>query len=237
MTSSSTVRIEALGRENYDTWKLQVRALLVKNDAWGYVSGTITKPEPTTDNAEAIAEWNSKDEKAKSDLILSIMPNQLKIIKNCQTSRELWLTLENIFQSKGPARKATLLKSLTVQKLNEGGDMIEHLHNFFDCVDKLGDLEINIHPDQLVIMMLNSLPSTFENFRVAIESRDQLPTPENLRTKIVEEYQARNSASSSSQGAMYAKKRFGNKKKWSNESHGKNESKKEDQTSEKSREI
>lgn len=237
MTSSSTVRIEALGRENYDTWKLQVRALLVKNDAWGYVSGTITKPEPTADNAEAIAEWNSKDEKAKSDLILSIMPNQLKIIKNCQTSRELWLTLENIFQLKGPARKATLLKSLTVQKLNEGGDMIEHLHNFFDCVDKLGDLEINIHPDQLVIMMLNSLPSTFENFRVAIESRDQLPTPENLRTKIVEEYQARNSASSSSQGAMYAMKRFGNKKKWSNESHGKNESKKEDQTSEKSREI
>ena len=40
MSSTHSMRIEALGKDNFDTWKLliQVKALLVKNDA-NYVSG------------------------------------------------------------------------------------------------------------------------------------------------------------------------------------------------------
>lgn len=78
MSANSVVRIEALGRDNYDTWKLQMRALLVKNDAWNYVSGEVVKPEPTATNAVEIHDWNTKDEKAKSDLILS-RSEQIKV--------------------------------------------------------------------------------------------------------------------------------------------------------------
>jgi hypothetical protein len=172
MNANSVVRIEVLGRENYDTWKLQMRALLVKNDAWGYVSGAIVKPELVENDAAsaaAVREWKIKDEKAKSDLILSIGASQLKQIKNCVTSRELWLKLESTFDSRGPARKATLLKALTLKKMDEGGDAREHLHEFFDTVDKLSKMDININPDQLAIMMLYSLPSSFENCRCAID--------------------------------------------------------------------
>lgn len=70
MSANSVVRIEALGRDKHDTWKLQMRALLVKNDAWGFVSGETKKPEPTETNAAEVREWKTKDEKAKSDLIL-----------------------------------------------------------------------------------------------------------------------------------------------------------------------
>lgn len=54
MSTNSVVRIEALGRDNYDMWKLQMRALLVKNDAWGYVSGEVVKPEPSAANAAEV---------------------------------------------------------------------------------------------------------------------------------------------------------------------------------------
>lgn len=43
--NSAVIRIEVLTRENYDTWKLQMQALLTKNDAWMYVSGELPKPE------------------------------------------------------------------------------------------------------------------------------------------------------------------------------------------------
>lgn len=215
MSANSVVRIEALGRDNYDTWKLQMRALLVKNDAWGYVSGEITKPEPTTTNAAEFRDWNIRNEKAKSDLILSIGASQLKLIKNCTTSSELWLRLENIFQSKGPSRKATLLKSLILQKMSEGGDVREHLHGFLDTVDKLSEMDVVINPDQLAIMMLYSLPSSFENFRIAIESRDELPESETLRTKIIEEFDARKNSGTSnrSQDAMFVHKKKRSKQK------------------------
>jgi gag-polypeptide of LTR copia-type len=59
-------------------------------------------------------------------------------------------------------------------------------------------------------MLLYSLPPSFENFRCAIESRDELPTPEVLRVKIVEESDARkNDTRISDNNAMLARKQNG----------------------------
>ncbi|KAL0842148.1 hypothetical protein ABMA28_014324, partial [Loxostege sticticalis] len=97
----STVRIENLGRENYDSWRIQVQAILIKNDLWDYVDGTIQKPAEVAE--EAI--WQSKDAKARAELILTMNPSELRHTRDCKTSRELWLKLEAIYASKGPARK------------------------------------------------------------------------------------------------------------------------------------
>ena len=71
-------------------------------------------------------------------------------------------------------------------------DVREHLREFFDSVDKLGDMEIEINRDLLAVLLLYSLPTNFGMFRCAIESRDELSTPEVLRVKIIEESNARN---------------------------------------------
>lgn len=56
-------------------------------------------------------------------------------------------------------------------------------------------------------MLLYSLPPSFENFRCAIESRDELPTPEMLRVKIIEENDARrNDTRNLTPNAMVVKK-------------------------------
>lgn len=208
--ASSNVRIELLNKENFDTWKIQMEALLVKNDAWSYVSGETVKPEVVAgDEASAtrLKKWETADRKAKSDIILSISPTELKQVKGCETSREVWDKLASIYQSKGPARKATLLKQLTLQRMEDDEDVREHLRKFFDTVDKLSDMEVTINPDLLTVMLLYSLPPRFENFRCAIESRDELPTPEALRVKIAEEHDARkNDTRITGQGAMIAKR-------------------------------
>ena len=175
---------------------MQMQALLVKNDEWSYVNGEYKNPdlvEGDPNSAKAVAEWVKMDSKARSGIILCIAPTELKQIKSCTTSRELWVKLENIYQSKGPARKATFLKQLTLQRLNEGGDIRDHINKFFDAVDKLREMDMDINSDLLAIMLLYSLPKSFENFGCAIESRDQLPSPEVLRLKITEESDARKS--------------------------------------------
>lgn len=207
-------RIETLSKDNYDTWVLQMQAILIKADNWDYVSGEIKRPGLVAGDAQselALKQWNTADGKAKSDLILAISPSELKQIKNCETSKEIWDKLEGIYRSKGPARKATLLKQLTVHKMEETQDIREHLNTFFDAVDKLADLEVEINNDLLAIMLLYSLPNSFDTFRCAIESRDQLPTPENLRIKILEESDARSngrgaSVVSNKQDALFTNK-------------------------------
>lgn len=51
---SNTVRIELLNKENYDTWKIQMQALLTKNEAWTYMSRQKPKPKVTQNNAEEV---------------------------------------------------------------------------------------------------------------------------------------------------------------------------------------
>lgn len=87
------------------------------------VNGELVKPEDTHANQEAREAWLKGDSKARSDIILAINPTKLKQVKGCETSREVWLKLKNIYQSKGPARKATLLKQLALQRMDETGDV------------------------------------------------------------------------------------------------------------------
>jgi hypothetical protein len=124
--SYTSVKIEPLGKENFDTWKIQIEALLIKNDSWKYVNGTIPKPK---EPPEAVTTWESNDAKARSDLILTICPSELKQIKNCPTSKDIWNKLHSVYQSQGPARKAMLLKTLILLKMKNGEDMRAHIRN------------------------------------------------------------------------------------------------------------
>lgn len=159
----NSTRLELLSKNNYDTWRIQAEALLIKSDTWAYVSGEKPKPTISTDattreaSHAAYNTWIAEDRKAKSDLILSIHPSELKQIKGCETSKDVWDKLESIYASRGPARKATLLKSLVLHKMPESGDVKDHLNDIFDAVDKLQSMNVEVNGDMLAIIILYSL--------------------------------------------------------------------------------
>ena len=99
--------------------------------------------------------------------------------------------------------------------MKEGEDVHQHLNQFFDAVNKLGEMALAVNDDLLTIMLLYSLPSSFENFRCAIESRDVLPISEALKIKIIEESEARKSKTVDGGDAMFVRKeRTPNKSKF-----------------------
>lgn len=234
MASSATIstRIEPLCKDNYETWKLHVEALLIKNDLWEYVSGEKPLPEEgETDSAastRAKTDWIKTDRKARSDLILSIHPSELQHVRGCTTSREVWLKLESIYASRGPARKVMLLKQIMLQKLTENGDARDHINKFFDAVDRLAAMDVEIHKDVLSILLLYSLPASYENFRCAIESRDELPSADLLKVKILEESNARKQSGVVEIAGALAARNNGNRRR-----HGRNSEKNTERNNEK----
>ncbi|KMQ93982.1 retrovirus-related pol polyprotein from transposon tnt 1-94 [Lasius niger] len=62
---------------------------------------------------------------------------------------------------------------------------------FFDAVDKLAAMKVEVNGNLLSIMLLYILPATFDNFRVTIESRDEFTSVDALKVKILEEYDVR----------------------------------------------
>lgn len=138
--------------------------------------------------------------------MLSIRPTELKQIKGCETSKDVWDKLESIYASKGPARKATLLKNLILRKMPENVDVKHHLSDLFDSFDKLQSMNMEINGDMLAIIILYSLPDTYDVFRCAMESRDDLPDAETLKIKIIEESEARKrNSSDETSDALFAK--------------------------------
>lgn len=64
-----------------------------------------------------------------------------------------------------------LLKWLIQRKMKNGEDMRTHLADFFDVVEKLEDMELNIDKELISILLLYSIPDCYEPFRVAIEKK------------------------------------------------------------------
>lgn len=65
--------------------------------------------------------------------------------------------------------------------------MLQYVTEFTHKAEKLEDLEIALPKELLSIMLLCSLPSEFENFSIAIESRDTIPDFDSLKVKLIEE--------------------------------------------------
>ncbi|KAG7196788.1 hypothetical protein KM043_014482 [Ampulex compressa] len=175
----NSTRIELLTKDNYDIWCIHAEALLIKNEGWDYVNGRKPRPkiiEGSEVSLEAARAWDVADQKARSDLILSI--------------------------GSSPAKKTALLKKLTGHRMAEGAEIRKHINEFIEVTDKLGEMDIPIHKDLQSALLLSSLPDTYENFRCAIGSRDELPNIETLKIKILEEFETRKQKHEDEPGAM-----------------------------------
>lgn len=64
---------------------------------------------------------------------------------------------------------------------------MDYVSSFVETTEKLAELDIKLSDDLKVIMLLTNLPNSFENFVVAIETRDKLPDFETIRLKLLEE--------------------------------------------------
>lgn len=173
--------IEKLDETNFESWKLMMRSVLICNELWSYVSGAIVKTEQNR------AEWTLRDDKALALITLSVKTNQLSHIKRAQSSKEAWDTLVQMYESRGPVRKASLYKQLYRMKKETSQSMSSYISSFCDIIEKLEEAGIQIPNELLSIMILNSLPFEYENFCIAIESRDVIPSIEILKAKLIEE--------------------------------------------------
>ncbi|KAH8384954.1 hypothetical protein KR200_011986, partial [Drosophila serrata] len=76
-------QIDKLKETNYDTWKIQMRSVLVHSGLW-----MVTAEELTEKNVPEGQEFEALDSKALATITLSVKTSQLAYIKNCLTAVE-----------------------------------------------------------------------------------------------------------------------------------------------------
>lgn len=197
--AQASFKIAPLERGKFETWALLVEAVMRKAGTWKHVLGEAPKPRITKkDDPEeiaALARWEQNESDAWSDLIVAIGENEASLVYGLTTAKEVWEKIKKEFGSTGTVKKAGLLKKIAAHRLTDSDDVKKYLKEFFEAVGKLKMLKIDIHSDLQAVLLLLSLPPSLDNFRCAIESRDDLPTPQDLKVKILEELEVRDSRS------------------------------------------
>ncbi|XP_015437625.1 PREDICTED: uncharacterized protein LOC107192803, partial [Dufourea novaeangliae] len=181
MSCSNIQKIEQLCNNNYESWKIQIKSILRLNELWGYVNGTIIK------TGENDAGWIVKDEKALDLIILSLHKSQFNHVKRVEASLEAWEALKKVHESKGPMKQCVLFKQLYRMRKESNQSMAQYIDDFVDKLEQLTEAGIKLPDTVIPIMLLFSLPSQYETFCVAIESREKVPTLDELNVKLLEE--------------------------------------------------
>jgi len=165
------------------------------------------KPE----NADAAATWIIKDEKTLALIVLGVSKTEIGHIRNQTTSKGPWNELENIHKSQGQVRKAILYQELYQTKKMPNQSRAQFVNEFQQRADMLADVGVVVPQEFLSIMLLSNLLDEFENFCVAIESRDDIPEVCVIKAKLIEKNARRGSNNDGKSTALYS--RISNAKK------------------------
>ena len=98
MTSSDKVAIEPLDLDNYATWSVRMKFLLIHKGLWGAVSGDVGQ--------------ETHNEKALAVITLNVKDHHLTTVATCTTAKQAWDALEGIYKAKTLARRLQLRREL-----------------------------------------------------------------------------------------------------------------------------
>jgi hypothetical protein len=163
---------------DYDTrfslWQVKMRAVLAHPNLDEALDGFGGKEPKAWTEVE-----KHRDRKALSMIHLHLSNNILQEVLEEKTAAALWLKLELICMSKDLTSKMHMKMKLFTHKLQEGGSVLNHLSVFKEIVSDLQSMDVKYDDEDLGLLLLCSLPSSFSNFRDTIlYSRDELTVAE-----------------------------------------------------------
>ena len=143
------------GKINFNIWQSNFKDVLVQQGLLKALQGK--KPE-----SMAADEWEELEAKAVSTIRLSLAPEIKYSVLNEKSPSALWAKLEKIYMSNSLTNRLYLKKQLYGLKMSEGSDVRNHINQFNKCITQLLSLEVEIEAEDQAIILLSSLPRSYE---------------------------------------------------------------------------
>lgn len=171
------------GQENYIIWRIQMTDILTDMGLWDYVAGEIKQSA----KAAANASWLQKDRRALTHIRLRVSNNMMTYIISATTSKEAWDALASVFNTQGTVARITTRRRLFRYAIEDGADVGEHIRIIKQLAEELLISGATIPDNDLAMIILTALPSTWDSFISSISDPDSL-TSANLIGRILQEH-------------------------------------------------
>ncbi|GJU69287.1 retrovirus-related pol polyprotein from transposon TNT 1-94 [Tanacetum coccineum] len=182
-TSSSSVSVveKFNGKSNFSLWRTKIRALLKQQGIWAPLAGP--KPADMTD-----AKYYSQDEKAHSTILLSLSDEILYEVADEETAAGVWKKLEKLYMKTSLKNKLLLKQRLFSLRMKEGSALKDHLDALNSILMDLKNVEVKIDNEDVALILLVSLPPSFESFMNSFVVGKDTITLEDVRSCILENF-------------------------------------------------
>jgi hypothetical protein len=84
--------------------------------------------------------------------------------------KSAWEALCGVHEAKTIGNKLFLLRRFFTIKMQKGDDMLVHINTVKALVDQLCSVEVNIVDEDVYMVLLMSLPPSFDNLVTSLES-------------------------------------------------------------------
>jgi hypothetical protein len=165
--ASITQRIEPLNNHNYQNWEIRMRAILCLNDLLELIDGS--SPQPA-DNAPDAANWHELNQKALNTIVLALENDQLRHVRGCKTAKEAWDNLAKVHQPRDLVSKLKLRRKLYTTIKDPHTSMEDHIAYLRNIASQLTAVNMPITDDEMVLIILGSLPRDYDDLIFAFES-------------------------------------------------------------------
>ena len=157
------------GKNDFALWRMKIRAMLTQQG----LASALEKEEKETKEAEGTDEKNVKkradiEAKAHSTIVLCLGDKVLREIARETTAAGIMSKLEDLYLAKSLANRLLMKQRLYSYKFLEGKGVLEQLEDFNKTIDDLENIDVSIGEEDKAILLLNALPSSYDQLRDAI---------------------------------------------------------------------
>ncbi|GJZ61269.1 retrotransposon protein, putative, ty1-copia subclass [Tanacetum coccineum] len=176
---------------------------------------------PEDMEAQAKTELNKK---AHSAVILCLGNKVLREVTGETTAAGVWSKLETLYMTKSLANKLYLKKKLYTFSMPAGRKISEHIDEFNKIVLDLANIEVKFEDEDLALLLLTSLPASYEHFvDTLLYGREALTLEDVMATLNSKEIKERSKAKGDDGEGLYVRGRTDRRD--SRQSRGKSRSK------------
>jgi hypothetical protein len=206
MATSTAYTIEKLDGSNFHAWKFKMRMVLEDKDLWDIVDGSEERPA-----GDAGKLWDKRARKALATIALSLKDSELVHVRQCKDPKEAWMKLSEVYETKGLANRLFLRRKFFTAQFLDGDSMQSHINKVNTMAEQLEAIGAPVSSDDIAMTLLCSLPESYDNLIVALESRADDLTVEFVTARLLQEEARRKESGSQKADAAFFSKTARNK--------------------------
>lgn len=180
MEVANSMKIEKFDGRNFKQWKFQLKCALRAKGL------NIDKERPNESSSQV--QWDKDDGMAMFILTSSMDLNQISLIENCETAKEVMKKLEAIYEQKSEYNKMIIHEKFYQYSYCASDTMAQHVSKVEGLAKQLREIGEKISDTAVITKILSTLPPTYRSLRQAWLSLDEdSQSIQNLTSRLVDE--------------------------------------------------